>query len=122
MLWSGPIEDHKFISLMGISCYPHKMNFTYSQRKSILSNLIKNFGKPIITRSLWPPTCMFSATVSHGCPIVLIQRAIVLVASQNVFHSNILLFLFKLALDASFIRLKFKRLFYLERGNKGQFV
>ena len=41
---------------------------------------------------------------------------------QNGRHLNILLFLFKLALDASFLSLKFKRIFYLERGNKGQFV
>ena len=95
MLWSGPIEDHKFISLMGISCYPHKMNFTYSQRKSILSNLIKNFGKPIITRSLWPPTCMFSATVSHELAQATPSDRLYLVtvcivsrfASQNVFHT-----------------------------------
>ena len=38
---------------------------------------------------------------------------------QNGRHLNILLFLFKLALDASFLSLKFKRIFYLERGNKG---
>ena len=41
---------------------------------------------------------------------------------QNGRHLNILLFLFKLALDASFLSLKFKRIFYLERGNEGQFV
>ena len=41
---------------------------------------------------------------------------------QNGGHLNILLFLFKLALDASFLSLNFKRIFYLERGNKGQFV
>ena len=38
---------------------------------------------------------------------------------QNGRHLNILLFLFKLALDASFLSLKFKRIFYLERGNNG---
>ena len=41
---------------------------------------------------------------------------------QNGRHLNILLFLFKLAIDASFLSLKFKRIFYLERGNRGQFV
>ena len=41
---------------------------------------------------------------------------------QNGRHLNILLFLFKLTLDASFLSLKFKRIFYLERGKKGQFV
>ena len=41
---------------------------------------------------------------------------------QNGRHLNILLFLFKLALDASFLSLKFKRIFYLERSNKGHFV
>ena len=41
---------------------------------------------------------------------------------QNGRHLNFLLFLFKLALDASFLSLKFKRIFYLERGNKDQFV
>ena len=40
---------------------------------------------------------------------------------QNGRHLNILLFLIKLALDASLLSLKFKRIFYLERGNKGQF-
>ena len=37
---------------------------------------------------------------------------------QNGRHLNILLFLFKLALDASFLSLKFKRVFCLERGIK----
>ena len=43
-------------------------------------------------------------------------RAIHLI--PNGLHLNILLFLFKLAPDASFLSLKFKRIFYLERGNK----
>ena len=34
---------------------------------------------------------------------------------HNGCHLNILLFLFKLALDASFLSLKFKRIFCLER-------
>ena len=38
---------------------------------------------------------------------------------QNGSHFNILLFLLKLALDASFLRAKFKRIFYLERDNQG---
>ena len=41
---------------------------------------------------------------------------------QNGRHLNFPLFLFKLALDASFLSLKFKRIFYVEQGNKGQFV
>ena len=37
---------------------------------------------------------------------------------QNGLHLNILLFLFKLALDAAFLSLEFKRIFFLERGIK----
>ena len=40
---------------------------------------------------------------------------------QNGSHSNILLFLSKLALVASFLRAKFKSIFRLERGKEGLF-
>ena len=41
---------------------------------------------------------------------------------QNGHHFSILLFSLKLALVASFWNSKFKRIFYLKRGNKGLFV
>ena len=40
---------------------------------------------------------------------------------QNGYHFRILLLVFKLALLASFLGSKFKRIFYLERGKKGKF-
>ena len=38
---------------------------------------------------------------------------------QNGYHFSILLLVFKLALLASFLSSKIKRIFYLERGKKG---
>ena len=38
---------------------------------------------------------------------------------QNGYHFSILLLVFKLALVASFLSSKIKRIFYLERGKKG---
>ena len=41
---------------------------------------------------------------------------------QNGRHLSILLFSYKLALVASFLNSKFKRIFSFKRGNKGQFT
>ena len=46
-------------------------------------------------------------------------NAIVYTLFQNGHHYSVLLFSFKLPLVASFLNLKFKRIFSLERGNKG---
>ena len=64
--------------------------------------------------------CFFQMVKAHVLLVCLIVGQYTLF--QNGRHLNILLFLFKLALDASFLSLKLKRIFYLERGNKGQLV
>ena len=67
---------------------------------------------------------MRSTLPSHGLDSFAVVQICYLV--QNIqtrlidgSHFNILSFLFKLALVASFLRAKFKIIFYLERGNEG---